>query len=287
MEYFDFELRIGAGKDFEYPVAVVRSPMGEVSATIRIPIDESDFIRDLEILETVRGPVDETRTARPLDRHLGATDLTSADESTVGREIGLKLFDALFLPEIRSSYRSSLAASRKDGKGLRLRLRIEAPELAALPWEFLFDATEGDHICLNRETPLTRYLELNRPTPPLKVQPPIRILGMVASPRDLPLLDTALEKQRIANAVEHLQERGDVQVTWVRGETWQDLQAELANGPWHVFHFIGHGSFDRNKGEGHVLFSDERGQANSISATQLGRLFCRTSLIASSYHQRL
>ena len=43
-------------------------------------------------------------------------------------------------------------------------------------------------------------------------------------------------------------------------------------GPWHIFHFIGHGGFDARRDEGVLALADERGQANLLSASQLARL---------------
>ncbi len=151
-------------------------------------------------------------------------------------------------------------------------MRIDAPELAALPWEYLYDEAEGDYICLGTETPLIRYLELPQPPKPLTIQPPLRILGMVASPADLPQLDVELEKRQMAEAIKHLQDEGQVSLTWLEGPTWRDLQKAMRDGPWHVFHFIGHGDFDASEQEGLVALADEQGKSNLLSATQMGRL---------------
>ncbi|MEZ4656525.1 MAG: CHAT domain-containing protein [Caldilineaceae bacterium] len=189
------------------------------------------------------------------------------------RAIGQRLFDALIVGGVRDAYSSSLLRARERGMGLRLRLRIEAPEVAVLPWEFLFDAQEGDHVCLLRETPLTRYVALARDRDVLTVKPPLRILGMVADPTDLPRLDVRAEQARIAHALEHRLERGDVELHWVADGTWRALQAALEQGPWHVFHFVGHGNFDPLTSEGRLAFCDAAGKLHSMSATQLGRLF--------------
>ena len=188
--------------------------------------------------------------------------------------MGRVLFEALFTSEVLSCYRVSLDTARKQGKRLRLRLRVEAPELAVLPWEFLYDETEGDHISLLRETPLTRYLEMGRPAEPLTIQPPIRILGMIASPKDLPTLDTEQERRWMVEAIDHLLESRTVELAWVEGQTWRDLNRAMQAGEWHVFHFIGHGGFDPALGEGRIALVDEVGGGSSfLSATQLGRLF--------------
>src|SRR5260370_33430474 len=43
-------------------------------------------------------------------------------------------------------------------------------------------------------------------------------------------------------------------------------------GPWHIFHFIGHGSFDAHNDEGLIVLEDDEGKADLLSATHLGRL---------------
>ena len=158
-----------------------------------------------------------------------------------------------------------------------MRLRVEAPELALLPWEYLYDADAGDHVNLLRETPLSRYLEMGRPADALTIQPPIRILGMIASPADLPALDAAQEQQRMIEAIDHLLDARTVQLEWVEGQSWRDLNIALQRGEWHIFHFIGHGDFDSNSGEGgegRIALADETsGDSHFLTATQLGRLF--------------
>jgi hypothetical protein len=100
----------------------------------------------------------------------------------------------------------------------------------------------------------------------------LRILGMVVSPRDQRPLDMEREKQRVERAVENLQTRGLVELEWLPGQTWRDLQEAMWGGPWHIFHFIGHGGFDANTDEGFIALADSEGRTNCLSATLLGRL---------------
>jgi hypothetical protein len=65
---------------------------------------------------------------------------------------------------------------------------------------------------------------------------------------------------------------GSIHLEWLPTGTWRALQAALLQGPWHVFHFIGHGGFDKVRGEGFVYLSDENGRAARMSAANLGRL---------------
>lgn len=46
---------------------------------------------------------------------------------------------------------------------------------------------------------------------------------------------------------------------WLSGQTWRDLQRAMRRGPWHVFHFIGHGGFERNADEGFIPLADDAG----------------------------
>ncbi|MGH3932438.1 MAG: hypothetical protein ACRDTF_20965 [Pseudonocardiaceae bacterium] len=65
---------------------------------------------------------------------------------------------------------------------------VRPPELARLPWEFLFDPGRQDYLGLT--VPLVRYLQVLAPRAPLRVAAPLRILGMAARPGDQHALDT-------------------------------------------------------------------------------------------------
>jgi formylglycine-generating enzyme required for sulfatase activity len=259
LNYLDFELEIGPGLGREYPVAIIHSPAGEARETMRFPFDElalESRLKDLQIALLHSGG----RRRKVL----------SPEEQTV-QAFGQALFDALLTGELRSRYDVSRREAAQHGKGLRLKLRIQSPELAALPWEFLYDPRQAEYVCLSRHTPVVRYLALPQPPRPLAVTPPLRILGMIASPQDQVPLDVDREKQRVARAIKDLRRQGLVDLTWLAGQTWRDLQREMRRGPWHVFHFTGHGGFDRNTDEGFVALADD-GQTHRLSATLLARL---------------
>jgi hypothetical protein len=187
-------------------------------------------------------------------------------------EFGRALFDALLSGEIGHRYVESLREAERTEKGLRLKLHIHAPELAVLPWEFLHDPREGEYISLSHATPIIRYLELPRPPQPLTVTPPLRILGMAASPRDLTALDVAREQRRLDAATTRLRRQGLLEITWLEEQTWQALQRAMRSGPWHVFHFMGHGGFDSQSNEGLITLATEEGGSHRLSASQLGLL---------------
>ena len=258
-DYINFDLEIGLGSGREYPV-VVQSAAGEARETMYFPFDKLTLENKLLALQNA------------LLRSGGKRRLTlSPGEQTV-QDFGRALFDALFIGEVHSRYAVSQQAAAYQGKGLRLRLRIQSPELAALPWEFMYDPGRAKYICLSSHTPLVRYLELPLPPQPLPVTPPLRILGMAASPKELADLDIDHEKLRVERATEDLKINGLVELTWLEGQTWQDLQRALRHGPWHIFHFIGHGGFNSRTDEGLIALVDDVGKASYLSARHLGIL---------------
>ncbi|HYU71271.1 MAG TPA: CHAT domain-containing protein, partial [Ktedonobacteraceae bacterium] len=260
MIYLDFDIEIGPGSGREYPVIVVRSAAGEAHEVMHFPFDElalENRLKDLQIA---------------LLRSGGKRRQIHSPEEQTTQNFGHALFDALFTGEVRNRYIVSQREAFHQGKGLRLKLRIQSPELAALPWEFLYDAGQAEYICLSNKTPIVRYLELPQPPQPLTVTPPLRILGMIVDPTDLASLDIDSEKQRVEKATEELQANGLVELTWLQGQTWQDLQRAMRGGPWHIFHFIGHGGFDANTDEGLIALKEATGTVRYLSASHLGRL---------------
>ncbi|MEZ4703293.1 MAG: CHAT domain-containing protein [Rhodothermales bacterium] len=266
MEYLDFELRIALTGEDAYRVSVIRSPdgVGEPEGTMRLPARDAVRPAGASAPESA-GEVAIHRDAERRKRHQTRPDQAAA--------FGKQLFDALLPAAIRESYRESRVLARVQGKGLRIRLRIETPDAALVPWEFLYDEKDNfGPLSLSRETLLTRYLELAGAAPALRVAPPLRILGMVASPADLVQLDVDREKRLMEQSVQHLVERGYVHLTWLEGPSWRDLMQAMRKGPWHVFHFIGHGEFDEATQEGAVFFADEAGKTDPLPASKLADL---------------
>jgi tetratricopeptide (TPR) repeat protein len=260
MSYLDFELEIGIGQGREYPVRVVRSPAGEARETMYFPFDKLALENQLLALQNA--------LLRSGSRR---RQILMPEEQTV-QNFGQSLFNAPFTGEVRNRYAVSQLAAFNQGEGLRLKLRILPPELAALPWEFLYDTSQPEFVCLSSDTPIVRYLELPHPPPPLTVTPPLSILSMIANPKGLADLDVEQEKQRVEKAIEQLCTNGLIKLTWLPSSTWQALQRAMRSGPWHIFHFIGHGGFDTIADEGLLALENEEGGAQILRATHLGRL---------------
>lgn len=261
MRYLDFDLEIDPGTGGVYAVTT-RSLAGEGRGTIRFPFDEHSLRERRKDLQIAL-----------LQSLISARQVLSPEQQVV-QDFGKQLFEAVMIGDIRSRYDvcRQKAASEQTETGVRVRLNIRPPELVALPWEFLYDERQGEYICFSRYTTLIRYLGLTQPIPPLTVVPPLRILCMIATPADRVQLDTSREQERLTEALGDLEKQGLVELHWLAGQTWKDLQRELWHGPWHIFHFIGHGSFDSGLQEGILALADEVGKTQIFSATQLSRL---------------
>jgi hypothetical protein len=260
MEYQDFVLFIhGEGGERGYSLDVLESPGGEASGPFALALTSPWF---QERLAAVAGIGTSFPTTPPSD------SLESA-----ARELGSSLFKALTGERsLYACYHTSLIRAREHGKGLRIRLRCQPSELSSLPWELLFDPElKREHLCLSRETPVVRHLQLGLPLGALDLEPPIRILGMVGASHGL---DAAREQRLMADAIEHLTERGMAELVWVDGQGEEALATALRHGPWHIFHFIGHGEFDPVLGESFILLAPESpgGPPRRLSARDLARL---------------
>ena len=261
--YHDFELEIGAASDAGYPLAV-RSPAGELRQTFVLPFAPAELATWQQRLEASR-----VRSADPT-RHLGWQSPSSMDDTPLAQQFGAALFNAVFSGNVLSLFDASRALAKQDGSGLRLRLRILAPQLATLPWELLFDPRQGEFLCLSQQTPLVRTVETMQPLETLTVTPPLRSWAWRHRRWILQPLDVAHEKELLQGAVAKMS--GQIELVWTPGETWRDLQGSLQQGPWHIFHFIGHGLFDEAAAEGALALADEQGRADLRTTQELSRL---------------
>ena len=249
------EVAIGpGGAPGVFRVEVVASPAGEASAEVEL---------DADSLLARRGLLQQAvlASAVPSRRVLPET------EQPV-REVGEVLFAGLLgTGEVAGRYRAAAAVAAMRGEGLRVVLRIDTPALAGLPWEAMYDQAAGAYVC--RQDQLVRHVPVASVPAPLRVRPPLRILGVVSSPRGLPALDVDKEQDQLARALARPANQGLTELHWAPTATWADLQDLLLDGEWHVLHFIGHGDFDLGRDEGVLALTREDGRADLVAAHRL------------------
>ncbi len=189
------------------------------------------------------------------------------------RDFGAPLFEAVFQGDVLSCFRASLEEARSRDAGLRIRLRLaEVPELATLPWEYLFDKSLDRFFALSTATPVVRYLELPERIRPLEVEGPLRVLVMLSAPDDFEALDGDKEWDRLREAVADFAAHGMIRLDRLEKPSLPGLQRALRRDTFHVFHFIGHGGFRDRTEEGVLIFEDGRGGGQPVAAEHLGVL---------------
>jgi hypothetical protein len=198
--------------------------------------------------------------------------LTAWQESrltnTEAESFGKQLFEWLFPAPLLERFTASTSRLDSQNQVLRLRLRIEPPELSQLPWELCWN-THNEFMALLPDLAWVRYIA--EPIPPnhLGTPTPLKLLIALASPSELPALDVDGEAALILDSLKLV---GDLfQVKVLPHITTELLQEALAEGV-DVLHFVGHGAINE-AGEGFLAFEDDAGALDTITAQKLRALF--------------
>lgn len=198
---------------------------------------------------------------------------------------GRKLFNALFVGDIRDAYSQAIAAANAQTEGrLRVRLCIDdkAPELHAVNWERLYHKRGGTLTPLATDDAiwLSRYTSLPTPEPPPLQERAARLLIAIANPERLDRFN--LSPVPVADELRTLLEalKGQpVRVTVLPGRTPlpADLTGAMQAAGWevragpttlaalgeaaidqHLLHFVGHGVFMPKTRETKLFFEEDR-----------------------------
>jgi hypothetical protein len=258
LTYLDFDVVIERADQGAYRVRVVNAPAGPTSwSTFTMPFSQLElkyFVLKIGRPRRVVRRVDEPDTAAI-------------------KTFGSQLYRELFHHELEVNLLRSQILATTEGKGLRLRLRLsDTPELAELPWEFLYDRSRNRFVCLADRTPLVRFLEVPDPPRPLRVSPPLRVLVMISSPRDASFaeLDVEQEWAKLHGVLSELEQAGLVQLERLETASLAALRQRLRRDDWHVLHFIGHGGFDTHAKDGVLVLEDQAGGSRLVTAQALG-----------------
>lgn len=252
MTYENFDLRINEGQGGVYDVEVLFSPQGEVKKIpTSFPLEDEEF---KDLLAFMR------------DLWANAKD---------AKALGQKMKPLLFPGDVWSKFRECRTDMKNKGKGLRVRLRIDPPELGSLPWEYVFDET-FDYLAHDRLTPIVRYPAESLPQENLQAEIPLRILLVTANPQNLRQLKVNEEELRVRQALEPLEATGLAEMTVIRKAQIGAVRQALTDGHYHVFHFIGHGMIEND--EGALALEDGDGQKRAVFASQLRAMLRNTAV---------
>ncbi|HRZ06941.1 MAG TPA: CHASE2 domain-containing protein [Candidatus Competibacteraceae bacterium] len=249
MRYSNFDLWIDAKVGDQYPVRAA-SPLGEVRGDLLLDPHQQQIQKSQDQL-----------AKREVDQ-AGLIDL------------GRQLYKLVFTGDIELLFEKSVGQSlSKADQGIRIRLRIEAPELIVLPWEFLYWPSKDRFLGTSVQCPVVRYLEIFEPIADLEVALPLKML--VAIPNN-PELDAAKEKANLLQTLAGLDDC--VKPTFLEGTvTSTRISDALLEERFHLFHFIGHGEFEND--QAFLQLNSEDGDLSYIDDSQFASLFLNHSTL--------
>ncbi len=229
VEYENLVLEIFEKEEQGYPINV-KSLLGEEKDIFNIPFTPQELTLWRELLRITLSNVQVVRSS---SERLGY----------IPEILGKKLFNAAFTSSLNDFYHRCLEAARSRGKGLRIRLKVDPPEVNSLPWEFLCDDSTNEFLALSKETPIVRLS--TDITELLQIFPPINILLIVANPIGTVRIKLERETELINSALQGLIRDNKVILKTIEARKTSEELVKLAyEEPIHVIHFIGHGQSD-------------------------------------------
>jgi CheY-like chemotaxis protein len=245
------KVQFNAYKDFQLLVTEDR----KIRASSEQGEQWSNFLLDIDKINLVLQLVEERKTKTGLLEGLGR-----------------ELYQSIFPADILGQLRATMASANTARSGVRLRLLFKSPEIAALPWEFLYDKGTSNFLANDIQTILSRYVDV--PLPPNEIKAaslPFKILLVIASPTDLPQLDAAGEEQLIRDALsKHINEE-TIELDVLDQATIRNINQKLREKRYNVLHFIGHGVFKNDKG--FIALVDEDGKAKLLDDESFANFF--------------
>ncbi len=265
MDYRDFVIHIRAGSADEFD-AFIESPAGEDNATIRLA---RDIDQTLSMVQEVGRSITRSGTVAEADDEATRNVHLAAEGGAPTETVGQELFDSLFFDhKARSLFDRSLGIAQEKGEGLRLKLRISLEDpgvarLANLPWELLH---RDEYLNLSKDTPIVRYLNVQKPFELLPFTPPLRILVVVSDPDGAAELDLDQERRSIERTWGG---KDGVEVDFLTDATLRALNKKLNERDYHVLHYMGHGDFDEDNGVGVLVMENEDGGVDGVDGESL------------------
>ncbi|MEM7533146.1 MAG: CHAT domain-containing protein [Chloroflexota bacterium] len=199
------------------------------------------------------------------------------EEMLVG--LGSRLFQTLFSGLVGEQYRTGLGLARHDDHKLRICLNIRPPELAVLPWEYLYDPQEHVFLGTQSTTALVRLnptTQIVSPDTMEDIQEALRILVVSANPEipGLPLLNIDHEKSLFMEALEDAIDDETVAVQFVEQAKARDIIKAMRKFSPHVFHYIGHSGVGEDGA--YLILHDRKGRPQLVDADSFGNFFTNT-----------
>jgi hypothetical protein len=218
IEYRDLLVAVWAGESPGFFCAKAEDEFGRATPTTRIylPFDDRWFVHFADRLEE--------QNAKEL------------------HYVGARLFDSLFQGDILRLYVHLLEQVRNTGARLRVRLKLDPPMVARLPWECLYDTRARTFLGTSSDVTLVRYRQPRGADPStVPGRPPLRVLLAVSAPSS-PGADSRVSREArvVRQALTELESIGVVSVITAGADeplTFESLDRVLS-GSFDVIHLI-------------------------------------------------
>lgn len=254
LAHLDFDLLFSPHQD-GYQAVVVSSPAGDGQIVY--------FKRPVTDLQL-------ENFALRMGRFRVRTRRVESDPVVAAKELGGRLYNSIFVGSVGECLRRSLDRARLADVALRIRLRLsDCPGLVDLPWELLYDRTDDYFLALSDRSPVVRYVQLGYQARTVRVDLPLHILVVRSEPNDFEPLDLAAEWSQVTAALGELTEAGLLTFTELVSPTLSKLRRTLLRERFHVLHYMGHGSFDSQRG-GTLILVNNAGRSSAVTAEDLG-----------------
>jgi hypothetical protein len=181
------------------------------------------------------------------------------------------------------------AGGGADGSASAAPVRLELTfpalppysRLAAIPWEYLYrpdrPGRSGQFLATDPRLVVCRYIPLGRGEPALPAIAQPRVLTVVSQPKDPRLGEVDYED--VVAGIETWAERNGFATAVIHDPTAVQLQAAVTGGSSstspQLVHFLGHGSFDPDRGEASLALTDPDGGTDWVPDRNIAELFGR------------
>jgi len=155
------------------------------------------------------------------------------------KDVGTRLFTALFEGERRGIYDRCLARARETDTALRLRLIMSfgKDSLNWVPWEFMYDPSRSDFVALSTLSPVIRQGRPTLVTPPRRaLKLPVRIL--VVGAEVSPELGVSSTFNKLSKLAENY-DKTYATLVFEKDLTPRTFLSRIEQHDYDVIHFIG------------------------------------------------
>jgi hypothetical protein len=276
VKYLDFTLQLSTADDGTYQVAVTQSPAGFPATAMSLNLNPEAFFSETGSYLT--GELEDPKSP-----------LNPRNFEDVRLQLGLPLSARLFADGVSRAFadsRTSINVRRSLGEDCALRLRLhfgrpsaQAPwqnaelqrdliRMASLPWEYLCDPDTGKFLVLSGSLPIVRRVDVRQLVDLPAVRPPIRVLVASCQPTDCKPLN--LEKE-LAELTAALPDTFEIEP--MINPSLRAIDDKMREFRPHIFHFLGHGGFRPERGEGYLCFVGPDGLAERKTGLQIAESF--------------